>query len=152
MDVNKRLKLRSDWRAFGVNYLFLFGMHAAKWVQHPLKNETHTSNLRLMARQSEQGFILLFYLALFLDVHLYLFLAHLIDFCQMCYCCRKLDFHDKMWEAVCQRVRKWEAVLPSLDKTDQIRSQSQSESTASHGLPLLDALAHGLPHFVMRSV
>ena len=49
------LKLRSDWRAFGVNFLFLLGTHAAKWVQHPLKNETHASNLRLIASQSEQG-------------------------------------------------------------------------------------------------
>ena len=47
------LKLRSDWRAFGVNFLFLLGTHAAKWVQHPFKNETQTSNFRLMARQSE---------------------------------------------------------------------------------------------------
>ena len=50
------LELRSDWRAFGVNFLFLLGTHAAKWVQHPLKNETHASNLRVMARQSELGF------------------------------------------------------------------------------------------------
>ena len=52
----KDIKLRSDWRAFGVNFLFLPGTHAAKWVQHPLKNETHTSNFRLMARQSERDF------------------------------------------------------------------------------------------------
>ena len=50
------VKLRSDWRAFGVNFLFLLGTHAAKWVQHPFKNETQTSNFRLMARQSERGF------------------------------------------------------------------------------------------------
>ena len=54
------------------------------------------------------------------------------------------------------RGRLWEAMLPWLDKTDQIRSQSQSESmashTASHGLPLSDSLAHGLPLFVMWSV
>ena len=49
------LKFRSDWPAFGVNFLFLLGTHTAKWVQHPLKNETHASNLRLMARQSERG-------------------------------------------------------------------------------------------------
>ena len=24
-----------------------------------------------------------------------MFLAHLIDFYQMCYCCRKLDFHER---------------------------------------------------------
>ena len=50
------VKLRSDWHAFGVNFLFLLGTHAAIWVQLPLKNETHASNLRLMARQSERSF------------------------------------------------------------------------------------------------
>ena len=55
------LKLCSDWRAFGVNFLFLLGTHAAKWMQHPLKYETHASNLRPMARQSERGLTVLVY-------------------------------------------------------------------------------------------
>ena len=37
-------------------FLFLLGTHAAKWVQHPLKNQTHAPYLRLVARQSERGF------------------------------------------------------------------------------------------------
>ena len=53
--VYQSVKLRSDWRAFGVNSLFLLGTHAAKWVQHPLKIETYAPDLRLMARKSERG-------------------------------------------------------------------------------------------------
>ena len=53
--IKGRIRLRSDWRAFGVNSLFLLGTHAAKWVQYPLKNETHAPDLRQMARQSERG-------------------------------------------------------------------------------------------------
>ena len=46
------VKLRSHWRAFRVNFLFLLGMHAAKWVQHPLENETNAPYLRLIAHHS----------------------------------------------------------------------------------------------------
>ena len=85
---------------------------------------------------------------------------------QMCYCCRKLEKSVKMWEAVCQRVRKWEAVgghAPLIgsvlwsDLSYPIREHGLPHSLswlhmASHSLPLSDSLAHSLPHFVMWSV
>ena len=123
---------------------------------------------------------------LLLFLHELKFLAHLIDFYQMCYCYRKLEKlvilcvweakFGRPWEAVGGRGRPWEAVggpawpweavLPWLAQTDQIRSQSQSESTASHtashGLPRPPTASQfrppiashrlGLPQFVMWSV
>ena len=64
----------------------------------------------------------------------------------MCYCCRKLEKlvilmrkcgRPSAWEV--ESGRPWEAVHPWLAQTDQITSQSQSESTASH------TASHGLP-------
>ena len=77
------------------------------------------------------------------------FLAHLIDFYQMCYCCRKLEILCILyvWEA--EFGRPWEAVGGRAPLIGLERSDSQS---GEHGLPRPPTASHGLPQFVMWSV
>ena len=89
------------------------------------------------------------------------FLAHLIDFYQMCYCCRKLEislfsmyFSDsQIWEAVCVRGR---APLIGSDRSDHITEPIRGARPLTHTASQIESPKFGLtstrPHNICHVI